>query len=125
MHNLDAEFLIWNVRRRLATDRLPAKRTVVRFDSFGLPAKYRRGRIFWLIIEHAEVDLGLKDRGSEVDLYVSADLETFARMWMGDVAWSDAIRGKRIQLTGRRDVVRRFPSWLLPSAFAEVPRPTP
>jgi DNA-binding HxlR family transcriptional regulator len=121
--NLDAELLMWNVRRRLAIDRLPEERTVVRFDFFGLPSKYRRSHIFWLITERVAVDLCLKDPGSEVDLYVNADLGTFARIWLGDMPFSEAVQAGKIRLTGRRDLVRRFPSWLLLSHFAEVPRP--
>jgi DNA-binding HxlR family transcriptional regulator len=123
--NLDADFLMWNVRRRLAIDHLPEQRTVVRFDFFGLPPHYRRGRVFWLIIERPEADLCLKDPGSEVDLHVSADLASFARMWLGEAPISEALRTGAVRLTGRRDLARDFPSWLLLSQFAAVPRPVP
>lgn len=123
--NLDAELLMWNVRRRLAIERLPAERTVVRFDFSGLPLRYRRARVFWLITERVQVDLCLKDPGAEVDLYVSADLASFARIWLGDTSFAEAVRAGSVQLTGRRDLVRRFPSWLLLSHFADVPRPIP
>ena len=123
--NLDAELLMWNVRRRLAIDRLPVDRTVVRFDFHGLPPGYRRSRVFWLITERLEADLCLKDPGAEVDLYVSADLGSFTRMWLGDMPVAEVLRAGRIRLTGRRDLVRQFPSWLLLSHFAEVPRPDP
>ena len=66
-----------------------------------MPPNYRRGRRFWLIIEQPEVDLYLKDPGAEVDLYGSADLKAFARMWLGDMLWSDALRAGSIRLTGR------------------------
>jgi hypothetical protein len=59
---------MWNLRRRLATDRLPDAHTVVRFDFVGLPTGYRRGRVLWLLIDKREVDLCLKDSGSEVAL---------------------------------------------------------
>jgi DNA-binding HxlR family transcriptional regulator len=121
--NLDAEFLMWNVRRRLAVDQLPEKRTLVRFDFFGLPPKYRRARNFWLIIDRPEADLCLKDPGAEVDLYVSADLASFSRVWLGDTSISAAIEAGQIRLSGLRDLVGRFPSWLLLSKFAGVPRP--
>jgi putative sterol carrier protein len=65
----------------------------------------------------------LKDPGAEVDLYVNADLGSFARIWLGDMPFAEAVRAGKIVLTGRRDLVRRFPSWLLLSHFAEVPRP--
>jgi DNA-binding HxlR family transcriptional regulator len=123
--HLDADFLMWNIRRRLAVHRLPDRRTVVRFDFSGLPARYRRGRVFWLIIEQAGIDLCVKDPGDQIDLYVSADLGSFARVWLGDMSMSDALRAGSIRLTGRRELARRFPSWLLFSHFAEVPRPVP
>lgn len=121
--NLDADFLMWNLRRRLATDRLPAPHTVVRFEFFGLPSGYRRGRVFWLLIDQREVDLCLKDPGFEIDLYVEADLTAFAQVWMGDLTMARALRERAVRLTGRRDLVRAFPGWLLLSKFADVPRP--
>jgi len=124
-NNLDAELLMWNVRRRLAVDRLPKQRTVVRFDFSGLPSGYGRARLFWLIADRSEVDLCLKDPGSEVDLYVSADLGSFARIWLGDLSLAEAIRSGSVRLTGHTELVRGFPSWLLLSHFAEVPRPAP
>jgi DNA-binding HxlR family transcriptional regulator len=121
--NLDAELLMWNVRRRLATDRLPTARTVVRFDFTGLPSHYRRTRTFWLILERRDVDLCVQDPGDEPGLYVEADLATFARTWLGDVEIAAALRGGAIKLTGTRELKRAFPTWLLLSPFATVPRP--
>lgn len=121
--NLDAEFLMWNVRRRIATDQLPARRTVSRFEFSGLPGGYRRARVFWLITQAPEVDLCLKDPGGDVDLQVDADIESFARVWLGDQTFAQAVRDGGIRLTGRRELVRGFPRWLLHSLFAEVPRP--
>jgi hypothetical protein len=114
---------MWNVRRRLATDRLPAVRTVVRFDFTGLPPHYRRHRAFWLILERPEVDLCVQDPGDEPGLYVEADLKTLAQVWLGDVVMAAAMRGGAIKLTGERELKRAFPTWLLLSHFAGVARP--
>jgi hypothetical protein len=70
-----------------------------------------------------EIDLCVKDPGGEVDLYVNADLASFAQVWLGDLSLSAALQASRIRLTGQRDLVRGFPSWLLLSVFAGVPRP--
>jgi DNA-binding HxlR family transcriptional regulator len=121
--NLDAEFLMWNVRRRVAPDRMPAQRVVMRFEFSGLPAGYRRARVFWLVSERGEIDLCLKDPGAEVDLEVSADVRSFARMWLGDLDFSEAVRKGGIRVAGRRELVRAFPVWLLRSQFAAVARP--
>jgi hypothetical protein len=115
---------MWNVKRRLALERVPSARTVVRFEFSGLPPRYRRGRVFWLMVERTEVDLCLKDPGLEVDVYVNADLKSFAQVWLGDLHWRQALRSGAVRLTGRRDLVRDFPTWLLLSQFAHTPRAT-
>lgn len=121
--NLDADLLMWNVRRRLAIDQLPPGEIVVRFDFSGLPANYRRTRVFWLIIDDKVGELCIRDPGVDVDLRVSADLKAFVRVWLGDLAMADALLDSSIRLSGKRDFVRRFPTWLLRSPFADVPRP--
>jgi len=120
---LDAEFLMWNVRRGIAVDRLPEARTVVRFDFRGLPPRYRRAHVFWLVATRPEVDLCLKDPGGDVDLWASVDLGAFARVWLGDLDLAEALRTGAIELTGPRALARAFPSWFLLSPLAAVPRP--
>jgi len=122
--NLDPNLLMWNLRRRLATDRLPARRTVVRFDFTGLPPQHRKQNMFWLIVDRQQVDLCIVDPGDEVDLYVRADIKCMAEVWMGDRTINEALRSGRVQLTGRRELVRAFPSWLLLSKFAAVAHPS-
>jgi DNA-binding HxlR family transcriptional regulator len=120
--NLDAGLLMWNVRRRIATDRLPPQRVVAYFNYTGFPATYRGPRKFWLILERSDVDICLSDPGFEVNLYVDADIAAMVRVWLGDVAFAEAVRSKKIRLAGMPDLIRQFPSWLLLSHFARVPR---
>ena len=121
--NLDPRFLMWNIRRRLALERLPANRLVMRFEFSGLPARYRRPSEFWLIVAGAAVDLCMKDPGAEVDLQVSADMKSFARMWLGDISFAQLQKLGGIRLAGRREYTRAFPTWLRRSGFADVPGP--
>jgi DNA-binding HxlR family transcriptional regulator len=121
--NLDAGLLMWSLRRTLAADRLPGRRIVVELDFHGLPPRHRRPHVFWLILDRPEVDLCVEDPGSEVDLYVSADLRSFARVLLGDLPFTEALASGAVEFTGRRELVRAFPSWLLLSPFARVPRP--
>ena len=120
--NLDVKLLIWNVRRRLAVDRLPERRVVVRFDFRGVPAG-RGPATCWLVTSREEVDVCLTDPGFEVDLVVSADLAGFTKVWLGDVSFAQALRLRTVRLEGPRDLVRAFPGWLLLSHFAGVARP--
>lgn len=121
--NLDPGLLMWNIRRRIATERLPARRVVVRFDFRGVPAAYRGPRRFWLILDRSGVDVCLSDPGHEVDIYVEAELAAMAEVWLGDQTFSAAVKEKKIRLSGLPALARQFSSWLLLSQFAAVPRP--
>lgn len=120
---LDARLLTWDMRRRFDLERLPEKRVVVRFDFRGVPQGHKAPRTYWFVLERPEVDLCFTEPGFEVDLFVDADLASFARVWLGDVPMRQAIREGAIKLSGARDAVRDFPSWLLLSTLAAVPRP--
>jgi len=120
--NLDAGFLMWNIRRRIALDRLPAKRVVVRWKFSGVPAARPGYRIFWLLLQRTQVDLCVEDPGYEVDLYVDADLAAMAKVWLGDITFEMAKRSGALQLNGPLGLMRAFPSWLMLSHFATVPR---
>jgi DNA-binding HxlR family transcriptional regulator len=119
---LDARLLTWDMRRRFDVERLPEKRTVVRFDFRGVPAGHKASRTFWFVLQRPEVDLCIIEPGYEVDLFVDADLGAFARVWLGEVPIRQMIREGAIKLSGRREAERDFPSWLLLSTLAAVPR---
>jgi DNA-binding HxlR family transcriptional regulator len=121
--NLDAGLLMWNVRRRIALDKLPARRVVAYFEYGGFPSSYRGPRKFWLMLERSGADVCLSDPGHEVDLYIEADIAAMASVWLGDLAYAEAVRTKKIRLTGTTALIRQFPTWLLLSHFAPVPRP--
>jgi len=121
--NLDAGLLMWAVRRRIALDRLPDARVVVQFDFRGVPPTKRGYRRFWLVLEHTQADLCVEAPGFEVDLYVDADLSALTKIYLGDVTYANASRTGEVRLSGPRELVRAFPSWLRLSHFADVPRP--
>lgn len=122
---LDPRVLMWDMRRRIAVDRLPPQRVVARFDFKGVPAASRRNSTFWLLLERPEADLCVADPGFEVDLFVVADLAAFARVWLGELPIREAMRKGAVRLSGVSEAVRGFPSWLLLSTLAAVPRPGP
>ena len=120
---LDAKLLTWDMRRRIAVERLPEKRVVVRFDFRGVPAGHKAPKTYWLVLERPEVDLCIIEPGFEVDVYVDADLASFSRVWLGEIPIRQAMRDGDINLNGERQAVKDFPSWLLLSTLAAVPRP--
>jgi DNA-binding HxlR family transcriptional regulator len=121
--NLDMTVLMWNIRRRIDLERLPDRRVVVRFEFRAVPARCRSFRTVWLILERGGADVCLKDPGHEVDLLVTADAGTMARVWMGALAYEHAVRAGGLRVEGARELVRAFPTWLLLSHFADVARP--
>jgi hypothetical protein len=122
-HNIDVGVLMWNVRRRVDVKRLPAQRVVARFDFRAVPSHYKGMRTWWLILDRREVDLCLKDPGFDVDVIVTADATTMARVWMGEVDLGQAMRAGSVRLEGPRPLVQALPGWLLLSHFAHVERP--
>ncbi len=123
--NLDAGFLMWNVRRRIDRERLPDRRVVVCFRFSGIPRAYRGSRVFWLILERTAVELCIEDPGIETDVEVDADLAVMTAVWLGDIAFEEALRSKGVRLMGPRELSRGFPTWLMLSQYAAVDRPGP
>jgi DNA-binding HxlR family transcriptional regulator len=121
--NLDVGLLMWNVRRGLNVDRLPAERVVLRFDFRALPAHYKGMRTWWLIIQRPDVDLCLKDPGFDVDVVISADAAAMARIWMGHLDFAQAVRSGAVRLEGPRPLVQALPGWLKLSHFAHTAQP--
>jgi DNA-binding HxlR family transcriptional regulator len=119
---LDARVLTWDMRRRFAVDKLPEKRVTVRFDFRGVPAGHKAPKVFWFVLQRPDVDLCIIEPGFDVDLYVEADLAAFSRVWLGEIPLRQAIRERAVNLSGERQYERDFPSWLLLSTLAAVPK---
>ena len=96
---------------------------VVRFDFRGVPASHKWPRTYWLVMERPDIDLCIIEPGFDVDLFVAADLGALSRVWLGEIPIRQAIRDGAVSLNGDRQLVRDFPSWLLLSTLAAVPRP--
>ena len=121
--NLDAGFLMWNVRRRIALERLPQRRVVACFRFGGVPRTHRGPRTFWLLLERSGVEMCVADPGFDVDIEVEADLATMAAVWLGDTPLATALASRALCIRGPRALVNAFPTWLMLSKFADVPRP--
>ena len=120
----DAALLMWAMRRGIRADRMPERRTVIRFEFSGVPRGAKRGqRVWWLVLDKPDVDVCLKDPGGETELIVLADLKTFARAWMGDRPLADALRSGAVRIDGERKLAREFSGWLALSPLAGVERP--
>ncbi len=106
--DLDPGFLMWDMRRMLQPAGLADRQTVMEFQFSAAPAGRSR---YWLVVDDT-IDLCLVDPRRDVDLTVRCELRALTMVWMGDISMASAIRDRRIQLSGPRPLVHRFPNWL-------------
>jgi DNA-binding HxlR family transcriptional regulator len=121
--NLEVSLLMWAMKNRVAMDRLPPRRVVVRFDFHGLPPRWRHQKTWWLILERAGVDLCYQDPGHEVDVTVNADITAMGRVWTGHLSFAQAIRSGGVRVEGGRALAQALPTWFLLSPFSPLARP--
>ena len=118
LQNLDANLLMWDIRRNINANPMPPGRNTVQFIFNDRPPSERN---FWLIVEPGnEVDLCLIDPGFDIDLYVSTDLRTMTEIWLGYMAISRAAENGRFVLTGDSKLAGDLRSWLKLSVFAKL-----
>lgn len=113
---LDVEFLMWDIQRRLQLDALPDGETVLCFifpDVEGFSS-------WWLVLENGEADLCTENPGREVDLYITSELRELVAVWRGDVSIKSALRKKQIKTQGDRALAKTMPDWLGVCLYADV-----
>jgi DNA-binding HxlR family transcriptional regulator len=123
--NVDAGLLMWFLRRRVQTERLPDERFVTRFDFRGQgkrSAWLEEQQSFWLVLDKPEVELCLSDPGFEVGLVVRADVSALTRVYLGHVSLVEALRSGSVELSGRRNLRNGFRAWLGITPFAPARR---
>jgi DNA-binding HxlR family transcriptional regulator len=118
--DIDPSLLMWDMRRRINVELLPARRIVIQFDFEGA-----RRQSFWLVLDRHDSSVCLQDPGFDVDLVVTADALALHRVWIGRLALADAIRDNLVQLHGPSALTRAFPRWLKLSVFAPIPSAVP
>ena len=118
LRHLDANLLMWDIRRNVRPEPAPAARTTIEFI-FGDRAPPQRN--YWLVVERGhEADLCTVDPGYDVDLYVSTDVRTLTEVWLGYSDWSHATARGALRLTGTPERQAQLRDWLPGSAFAAV-----
>jgi len=117
LENLDAQLLMWDMRRGLAPEPMPKRRSTIQFLYSDAPPSLKA---WWLIVTPGEgVDLCGIDPGHDVDLYVACDLRTMTAIWMGLDTVRKAVREDRMKLTGDRKLEEHMQAWLGLSPFAK------
>ena len=116
--DLDPSMLMWDIHRTMNASYFHAERTTLHFEFIDYGAKFRR---WWLVIQDGEVDVCMKDPGHEIDLKIVTDVRTLTGVWMGDIALGQALRDRRIRLTGDEQLKRDISTWLGANYFSDIP----
>ena len=79
---LDAGFLMWDIRRFAHMERFPAgRRTVIHFRFTDAP---KGERLWWLVVDNRVADLCRDDPGHELTVIVESTVRALTEVWTGD-----------------------------------------
>jgi DNA-binding HxlR family transcriptional regulator len=115
--DLDPRLLLWWMRSRICTDRLPQERIVIEFDFHG-----QRTGIYWLILTASDVSVCDTHPGFDVDVHVAADVAIFYKVWLGRLDFASAFEMQAITVDGIPSLVRGFTSWFALSPVSSTVR---
>ncbi len=112
LDNLEPDYLMWNLRRKIDPSALPKRRVVVRFHFTDLREKEAT---YWLIAKPGmAVDLCMADPG----LFIEADSKAIASAWMGYSSLQAEMSHDRIFLTGDPRLTKTIDKWLVKFDYA-------
>jgi len=113
---LDVEFLMWEIQRRLNTGALPDGETVLCF----IFEELTQFKSWWIVIQDDDVDLCTNNPGKDVDLYISATVRTLVEIWEGKLELKSAQRKQLIKTNGNRQLAKTLPQWFGICLYADV-----
>ncbi|WP_417531301.1 winged helix-turn-helix transcriptional regulator [Marinobacter lipolyticus] len=116
-NQLDAGFLMWDIRRFARIDQFPTDRRVV--IHFFLNDAGQRERHWWLVVTDGEIDLCREDPGHELTLIVEASVASLTEIWTGDSDPKTEQDARRLLVRGSGPDCRELWQWLGRSVFAD------
>lgn len=113
---LDVEFLMWDIQRRLQTDALPDGETIICF----IFDELNRFKSWWLVIRDGGVDLCTENPGKDVDLYITTTVRNLVQVWQGDIEMKLALHKQLIKTQGNPRLARTMADWLGICLYADI-----
>lgn len=109
LEDRDADLLMWNVRRQVDLDELPAKRNVMRFNFSDATSP---ASTYWLIAKPGEtVELCASDPGFDVDLYVETEVRVMTGFYLGRRSFERAVEDGSFFMSGDQRLIKTFRKW--------------
>lgn len=115
--DLDAGFLLWDMRRRLNTEFFKQDRVVIHIE---FTDQKKTDRHWWMIIDQNEIDLCFEDTGHEPDIVITTTLPIMTKIWLGYRSVHSALEKQEIKILGTSSYVKNITKWLGRSTFAET-----
>lgn len=109
--------LMWWMRGRVSPQNLPAFRVVIEFR---FPET--RPRDYWMVLNPEDVSICVTHPGFEVDLFVTADLASLYKVWVGRLSFSTALANDQIIIDASPEFARAFPTWFTLSPVSGIVR---
>lgn len=113
---LDVEFLMWDIQRRIQVNSLPDGETVFCFIFDDLN-QYKN---WWLVIHDDDVDVCTENPGKDVDLYIRTTLRNLVEIWEGDIEIKVAQRKQLLKTQGNKQLAKTMPDWLGINPYADI-----
>lgn len=113
----DVALLMLYLERSIVPDKLPGGETVIRFYFADLSDLSD----WWIVVEGETVDVCTTDPGKDVDVHLSTTVKAMTEMWLGNVAFRDALSSGDVTITGPRALTGTVSGWLSRSVFADLP----
>lgn len=113
---LDVEFLMWDIQRRLLSNKLPDGETVFCFIFHDI----KRYNNWWLIVRDGNTDLCTENPGLDVDLYIRSSLRTMVEIWEGDLTLTTATKEEQISAQGDMHLAKTMPDWFGINPYSEI-----
>jgi DNA-binding HxlR family transcriptional regulator len=113
---LDAGFLMWDIRRFAQIKQFPRDRRVA--IHFHFRDAGPRERRWWLVVENGEADLCRDDPGHELTLVVDSTVRALTEIWTGDSIPKTELTAGHLRVDGTERDARDLWRWLGRSIFA-------
>jgi DNA-binding HxlR family transcriptional regulator len=115
--DLDPSMLMWDIHRSMNAEYFGTQHTVLLFEFEDYTSRFRR---WWLIVEHGEVDVCMRDPGYEINLHILTDVKSLTAIWLGQITFKQAMRRKLLKLAGPAILKKDIHVWLGTNYFGDV-----
>ncbi len=114
--DLDAGFLLWDMRRRLNTEYFQDERVDIHIE---FTDQKSSDRYWWMVIENHEIDLCFEDTGHEPDIVIITTLPVMTKVWLGYEPLKTMMSNQQLKILGSKKYVSNVAKWIGKSSFAE------